>query len=315
MPKPPAVAIACLLAAIASVAHAAPEQITETEPLSEETPDRRAVSAAVLGGIYAGFTTWAYFAWYHDVEQLPDLEVGHDGYFGAETYAGGADKLGHFTANYALTRASTRLLRWGGWKPLPASVVAGGMSALYFAFIEIKDGYYYELSPGDLVANTLGAAAAIAMENSPTVDRFLDFRIEYWPSPAYRAIVRGDDTGEINTLNIAEDYTGQKYMLALHLGAFEPVAARPETAWMRYVDVVAGFHAENYKPHAAPDDEIERRQSLYLGVSLNGQAVWDRFFDGTTGAAGHHTLEIVNVPFTSLPVIEASRSPDAGDAM
>jgi hypothetical protein len=277
--------------------------------------DFRALSLGGLGAIYATFTTWAYVAWYHDVPELPAFAVGQDGYFGIDTYAGGADKLGHFMVNYAMTRGSTSLLRRGGWKPLTASVIAGGLSALYFAFIEVKDGFYYELSPGDLIANTLGAVTAAAMENLPELDRYLDLRIEYWPSDAYRRVLDGEDS-DINTLNVAEDYTGQKYLAALHLGAIDPIVAQARL--LRYVDVVAGFRAVNYKPHdSRGTDVLPRRQELYLGVSLNAQAVWDRLFErrGTVRAIGHDTFEIVNVPFTSAAIVSASRSPDEAAAV
>ncbi|MBK9037172.1 MAG: DUF2279 domain-containing protein [Myxococcales bacterium] len=74
-------------------------------------PDHRWRAAAVVGGLYVGFSAWAYVAWYRDVESLDEFGVGGDGWFGRNTYAGGADKLGHAWATYTLGRATTGVLR------------------------------------------------------------------------------------------------------------------------------------------------------------------------------------------------------------
>lgn len=271
-------------------------------PDAPEPSDHRVASLATLGGLYGAFTVWAYYAWYHDFEGH-EFRVGGDGWFGVRRYAGGADKLGHLWANLVLARASSRLLRWGGWDAAPSALIAGGLSAAYFAFIEVKDGFYYELSPGDLVFNTLGAALGTAQELWPRLDELIDFKVEYWPSDEYRAIVRGEEEAEINTINFAEDYSGQTYLLALHLGAFSGLDF---TRVSPYVDVVAGFRANNYKPESA-DDGMRESQRLFLGVSLNLQGVIDRVLDGKPRAFFHGWTEIANVPFTSVPVVGVER--------
>jgi len=271
-------------------------------PAPTERPDHRLASLGALGGLYGAFTVWAYFAWYHDFEGH-EFQVGGDGYFGVDRYAGGADKLGHAWANLALARGSSKLLRWGGWPRGPAALISGGLAAAYFGFIEVKDGYYYEMSPGDLLFNTLGAALGTAQEVWPRLDELIDLRVEYWPSDEYRAIVRGEAEAEINTINIAEDYSGQTYLLALHLGAF---AALDVTRVAPFVDVVAGFRADNYKPD--PLEEVRRTQRLFLGVALNLQGVIDRVLDGTPRKLLHGGAELLSLPFTSIGVVDAERS-------
>ncbi len=276
--------------------------------------DRRVLSLGALGGIYVAFSTWAYFAWYHGKPDLPEFTVGGDGYFGEHTYAGGADKLGHAWANLALSRATTELLRWGGWSRGEASVLASSLSWLLFAFVEIKDGYYYQLSPGDMYANTAGAALSALMVNVPAVDRAIDFRVEVWPSPEYRHEFRDGN------VNIAEDYSGQTYFLAYHLSAL-PRAVKPPppfAGWLDYVDLGVGFQARRYKPD--PPDGVPRglrRQDLFLGVTIDLQRVVDRVLGGrTSGAArvtraiGHGLLEVFSPPSTIVPLVGVGRSPD-----
>src|SRR5690606_2830271 len=105
---------------------------------------------------------------------------------GVRTYAGGADKLGHAWATMVLARAGTALLDAGGWDRTRAALLSATLSEALFLAVEIKDYYYYEFSPGDFVMNTLGAAAAVALELSPRLDELVDFRVEYWPSAQYR---------------------------------------------------------------------------------------------------------------------------------
>jgi hypothetical protein len=267
------------------------------------------ISAAGLGTLYTALSVWAYLAWYHGVPELPAFTVSGDGWFGSETYAGGADKIGHFWSNYVITRASTRLLRSGGWSRLQASMIAGGMAAVFFTFVEVKDGFYYQFSIGDAVGNTAGVALSFLLENVSAVDDLLDFRLEYRPSSEYvHNLLNGGD------VNFAEDYSGQSYMLALHLSGAPRLTSSRWTSWARYVDVVAGFETRNYKPRPSEPD-ARRRQSLFVGASINLQHVLERAFGGpprhTAHRMGHAFFEVYSPPYTTWRMATSSSSPDA----
>jgi hypothetical protein len=274
--------------------------------------DRRWLSLGAVGGLYAGLSTWAYFAWYYNVPDLQAFKVGGDGWFGPETYAGGADKLGHVWANLALARGTTEILRWGGWRPLPASLIGSGLAWTFFFFVEIKDGYYYQLSPGDMVGNTAGALLSAAMTNWPALDRAVDFRVQYYPSDEYLDALRED--GDID---VAEDYSGQTYLLALHLSAIPDVANYGAWTYLsRYVDVAVGYETRRYRP--VPEDRAAavRKQSLFIGLTLNLQGILDHALEGQRGGRklarqiGHGVFELMNAPYTTLPMLGGSRSPD-----
>ena len=201
----------------------APSRLFEStsKPRSQTQQDHRLAATLTLAGFYAGFVTWSYFAWYRDADSQ-DFKWGGDGnwrlwddkgWFGPKTYAGGADKLGHAWATMALARGGTELLhQWGGYSKLTSSLIAASLSEALFFGVEIKDGYHYEFSFGDLAFNTSGALLAVLLSNAPRVDALLDFRVEYWPSRAYRRQFEGGN------INIAEDYSGRTYLLAMHLG-------------------------------------------------------------------------------------------------
>ena len=273
------------------------------------------IAAGSLAGLYAGLTTWAYFAWYHNEDQLPEFTVNGDGWFGENTYAGGSDKLGHLWGNLVVARETSEILVAGGWSRMQASLIASGLSLSFFTFVEIKDGFYYQFSTGDMVGNVIGAGMSVLLSNVPAVDDLIDFRVEYLPTDQYL-----DNLTSEGDVDIVEDYSGQTYLLALHVAAIPGAADSAWTEWTRYVDVVGGFQSRNYKPDPVDPAASPRSQSLFFGVALNMQHVLDRVF-GTdpdqSGAAkwthtiGHHVFEYLSVPFTTLRVADAARSPDA----
>jgi hypothetical protein len=197
----------------------------------------------------------------------------------------------------------------GGWKPLPASAIASSLCFAFFAFVEVKDGYYYEFSTGDLTADALGAALAMLEVNRPDLDAWFDFRVDYWPTREYRA---GVDEGDVN---FAEDYSGQTYLLATHLSAVPRLTEPRWMRWARYLDLGLGFQSINYKPIPTDPDAIAS-QHLFLGAAINLQAAlediygerYERGRSHVTHHVGHFLFEFVSPPYTTLRVAEASRS-------
>ncbi len=267
--------------------------------------DNRLAAGLTLGGIYAGFTTWTYFAWYRKHKPLSQFRWGGDGLFDDKSYAGGADKLGHMWATMGLGRAGTELLnQWGGFDRLTSNIVSTALAETLFLLIEVKDGFYYELSLGDLVGNTAGAALGFAFSQWPRLDEMFDFRVEYWPSTQYRRQFKNGN------VNIAEDYSGETYLAAFHFGAIHTLRDHKYGLWSRFVDVTVGFGTRGYKP-TNPGIEYPREQHLSVGLSLNAQGLFDWLLDGrksraarTTRAITHGVFEVFNVPFTAVPVIK-----------
>jgi hypothetical protein len=285
------------------------------EPVDEPSPWRKRGAALTLGGIYTGFAVWSYIAWY----QMPTHEFLFDGdpsdgkayrsfWLGSKTYAGGADKLGHMWSTYALARAGTEILRAGGFDDFEASLIGAGASETLFLLVEIVDGYHYVFSTGDLAFNTLGAALAVVQSNYPQVDDMIDFRVEYWPSKAYRDHTDAD---------FAEDYSGQTFHVAFHLGSIPALQRSRWSTWSRFVDVDLGFKTRGYKPDPPWEvtDEMpdyEMQQTLSLGVALNLQGVFDYLLEDRAPTARrltHGAFEIFTPPYTTLPVASTSRSP------
>lgn len=307
----------------------APSRALEASVQRPESKDHKLAATLTLGGVYAGFTTWTYFAWYRKHKPLEQFRFGcffcdgkdgnykvwsSDGWFGARRYAGGADKLGHAWATMGLARGGTELLhQWGGYDRMTSAIISTALAETLFFGIEIKDGFYYEFSFGDLTFNTLGAGLAFAMSTWPRLDDLIDFRVEYWPSDDYRAQFTEGNTGK--NLNIAEDYSGETYLLALHLGAFHALRDSRYGGWSRFVDLAVGFGSRGYKPEPPTGaDKYRERQEMFLGVSLNAQGLFDYLLDGRSRAGkkiSHGVFEVFNLPYGSLPVLKHSQSPSS----
>lgn len=275
--------------------------------------NHRLRGALEVASFYTGFSVWAYFAWYRHHPPLSSYKFGGDGMFGVETYAGGADKLGHAWATMSLARLGTAMLDSGGWNHTGATLVSAALSELLFLNVEIRDGFYFEFSYGDLSMDTVGMVAAIAFELCPKLDEMFDFRVQYFPSARYIDNLEGSvnqdgspscPKGGCSRWNIAEDYSGQTYLLAFHLGSIPQLRAMKYGTWSRFVDVALGFESRGYKPPPDPADHVVPRQTLFVGVTLNAQGLFDWLLeDGRherLRAVTHGLFEVFNLPYTTL---------------
>ena len=296
----------------------APAKVLSASSRDKPT-DYRLAAGITLASLYAGFWGWAYLAWYRNHPEKEEHDIGADGWFGVNTYAGGADKLGHAWATMVLARGGTALLDKGGWSRRNAALLSAGLAELLFLGVEWKDYYYYEFSPGDFTLNTLGAGLAIALDLSPRLDEMIDFRVEFWPSKQYRHNLFNPDSPcekrmegqpSCSRWNVAEDYSGETYLLAFHLGSIHSLRDMKYGAWSKFVDVAVGFETRNYKPPPTllggptlKDAEVTRSQKLFLGVTFNAQGLFDHLLkkrESKLRKAGHGVLEVLSPPWTRI---------------
>lgn len=292
--------------------HATP---TTTDEDSVKQPDHKVAAALTLGGLYAGFAGWTYLAWYRKHKALGEFKWGGDGWVGPETYAGGADKGGHAWATMGLGRAGSQILKWGGYDPLTSAIVGVGLSELLFFFVEVKDGFYYEFSFSDLTGDSIGAALAFVFEMWPQIDEMFDYKVQYWPSHQYLKVVEGNapcPTGGCSRFNIAEDYSGETYLLSFHLNSIKPLRESKYFWWTRYIDLAVGYDSRNYKPAPDPAEMLTPHQSAFFGVTFNAQELCDELFKNhsTTRKITHGFFEIFNLPYSTLPLIKGTRVAD-----
>jgi hypothetical protein len=273
---------------------------------TDEARHHPELALAVVGGTYATAAAYTYLAWYRRSENSDTLGFREEGLFGHDTYAGGADKLGHAWSNYVLTRSISGVLSWGGVSQAASIATSASLAFGFFALIELKDGYepMYGFSWGDVLFNAGGSALGIGAEMFPALDDFIAFRLQYWPS---RAFVRRVNSG--GALNFAEDYSGQAFLVSYHLSSIATL--REGLAWPEFVDLTLGYRALNYEP---PDARQARLQELFVGLSLNLQRVVDRVFSYRApeqAPAGVRAIrfatQVLAPPFTTLEISRATR--------
>ena len=269
--------------------------------------DRR-VSAASVAVVYGGFATWAYFAWFRGAHEKPfffESDWSGENPFALHEYAGGADKWGHAFASYGLSRGTTELLVAGGWRRWPASLVASGLAAAAFTTQELKDGNIWGFEVGDFVADLTGAGLSLLMENVPAVDRVVDFRLQYWPSRDFRKLFREHPFSRGDGVDIAQDYSGMSFQLAVHLA---PLADAGEALWWtQWIDVVVGFESRGYSPVPMPRVS-DPYQTYYAGLGVNLQGIIDRARPGKLRSFGHGFTEVIALPGQTLRFGEARRT-------
>jgi len=276
--------------------------------------DHKVAAVLTLTGLYAGFTGWTYLAWYRKHHGLGYFKWGGDGWLGTETYAGGADKFGHAWATMSLGRLGTELLRWGGYSDLTSAIIGVGLSEALFFGVEVKDGFFYEFSFSDLTGDTIGAVLAFAFEMWPRLDEMFDYKVQYWPSHQYIEKLDGSSpcpSGGCSKFNIAEDYTGETYLLSFHLSSIPALRESRYAWWTRYVDLAVGFDSRYYKPEPNASEMLTPHQSVFFGVTFNAQRLCDELFShhGTTRKITHGLFEVFNLPFSTLPLVKGTRSP------
>lgn len=291
--------------------------ISRTPPVPTGWFDRR-MSAMSVAAVYGVFGTWAYFAWFRNASERPfffETKWAQENPFALRTYAGGADKWGHGWASYALTRGTTELLVTGGWRRVPSSIVAAGLAGAAFTVQELKDGPIWGFEVGDLATDLLGAALAVVMEDLPTVDRLLDFRLRYFPSADFRKLAGAKFWSRGDGIDFAQDYSGMSFQLALHLGALPGATTQRWLSWMPWVDVIAGFETRGYSPAPMPRVH-DPYQSWYLAVGIDMQTVFDKLIrPGKLRAVGHGFFEVLSLPATELRIGDVRRTWTSAPAM
>lgn len=250
----------------------------------------RALVLGSLGGVLAyGKTNW----W-------KDGFTGHfssvdEGWFGQNTYSGGADKMGHAYFSYAGTRLLSHAFEWAGNNHedsvhLSAATLFGTLMA-----VETLDGYSkrWKFSKEDMIMNALGTGLGLLFEKNKRLDDLFDFRLHYWPS---------GDARRLNEISPVNDYSGQTYLLVAKASGM-PALKNHEV--LRYFELAMGYGSRGYEPNeGAPYPD--RHRNLYFGVSLNiSEILRNTLFQGSVTPSRNQrvtdtVLEYIQIPGTAF---------------
>lgn len=258
--------------------------------VSETTVRRRNI--AIIGGAGLGLYVYGRTHWWEE-GFTRKFQTVNEGWFGENTYAGGADKLGHAYGTYVGTRLLARTFEWAGNDDARALKLAAWSVLGAYTAVEVLDGFTnrWRFSKEDAVMNAVGAGLAVVTESNPALDRVLDFRLLYRPSDDPAASRRFDPFG---------DYSGQIYLVVAKASG---VAAFRSHPLLRYVELAAGYGVKGY--HESQEVQPDRSRNLYVGLSLNLSELLGRtaYRDAEPSnwqwRATRGFLEVVQVPGTA----------------
>jgi hypothetical protein len=249
-------------------------------------------SGAVIGAGAVGVALYGWRAWWED-GLTAEFGTEDEGWFGEDTYAGGADKLGHAFSAYIGTRLFARGLEWAGNPPDRALRLGALSSFAILLGVEIGDGLEkeHQFSWEDLVMNTAGVGLGVLLEKRPSLDELVDFRLQYWLADARR---RADEPRE-------GDYDGHTYLLVAKASGVPALRTHP---WLRYLELAVGYGTMGFD--TIDDVPISGTRLLYYGISLNlSEVLHSTVFRGASkkGRVQRITktaLEFFQVPGTAL---------------
>lgn len=223
----------------------------------------------------AGFITlYGLLDWDYGTE---GWNTADEGWFESDSKYGGADKLGHLWSTYVLSDALTGLYHSYGYDQQTANNYGALSAWLVQAVMEIGDatsesqGFSYE----DMIMNTLGALASIAMDRFPELDRKIDFRLEY--------------VFNVNVNGIFDDYSNQFYSVVLKMSGFDIF----EDNFMQYFELHGGYYSRGFDT-----TEVDEERALYAGVTVNFSHLFHKFEHHKIGK----TLEYLQIPY-SVPKV------------
>jgi Predicted periplasmic lipoprotein (DUF2279) len=228
----------------------------------------------------------------------------HDeGWVGKDTKSLGMDKLGHGWSAFVLTEFFTDGIERAATDRRHASYTAGLLAMGLMTYIEVFDGYSKDhgFSPQDLTMDAAGITFSLLRRAVPGLRDTLDFRLLYTPDQStfesLKCFPRPSckHNGIVAAHDPVTDYSNQRYVLALKLAGFKPLAPTP----LRLLELQGGYYARGFTADAELRG-VPLRRRLFFGLGLNvGELLFPRphgwFQKGTRSG-----LEYLQVPHTAI---------------
>ncbi len=238
-------------------------------------------------GLGLGLGVGGAVSWKYKQTWTGEFTTLNEGWFGKDTYAGGADKLGHFYTDFVLVRALNEIYSRHGYGETESIINAALGSMAIRTVMEVADGYTtFRFSPQDLAANTLGTVSSALLLAHPTLDRLISVSWTYLPSQEKL-------DGKVDWFSIDNDYNGSMYHLNFHLKE----AARLMGSQASPVDLYTIGLSYETRGYDRERDYKQRILGLNLGLSL--EELIGRHMDAGKGTNALKTLvHYYKVPFT-----------------
>lgn len=268
-----------------------------------DTIDRQRLNTVIYtgAGLYSATLGVLYFGWYKNNE-LSRFHWYNDNKAWLQV-----DKAGHAATAYIMGNYAFWSLRWAGVDNNRSALYAGMMGWTAMTVIEVLDSFSanWGASPGDLVANTAGAAFFTGQQLLWKEQRI---RLKFSYHPTQFAQYRPDLLGETGLQRMLKDYNGQTYWLSANISSF----LRDESKFPPWINISAGYGATgmlgsfsnppdwngNVLPH------YDRRRQYYLSLDID----WTRINTGSPLLRFvFKALSFVKIPFPTLEYNKGDR--------
>ncbi len=216
--------------------------------LENNKPDYRGVVALDLSFASLAITAWGVSQWGW-FKHSPVAK--REGWFGADTPSGGADKTGHLYMSYVLSELFMADFRRHGVRNPEKKAALSAMAAMTLVEIGDATSDKFGLSSEDLIADALGVAASWWLGTNPVWRNRIDLRMEYWPSNGYN--VKND---------AVSDYSGMKHLIALRADGFQRFSESP----LKFLELQAGYYTRGFRTF---DDQTTATRHTYIGLGIS----------------------------------------------
>jgi len=148
------------------------------------------------------------------------------------------DKCGHATTAYNISLIGYASYRWAGLSQNQSIWYGGLLGFLYMLNVEILDGFssQWGFSPGDLTANSVGAALFISQQLVWNNQRF---SLKFSFHPTGFANYNPGELGKNFIQQMLKDYNGQSYWLSCNINSFLPKSS----GFPEWINVDFGYAA------------------------------------------------------------------------
>lgn len=209
------------------------------------------------------------------------------------------DKAGHFYSAFHISQASIHLFQRAGMTQKKAHLWGGMMGFLILTPIEILDGFSqeYGASWGDLIANAVGSAAAMAQF---MIWKEARIKPKFSFTPTSLAKERPNVLGDGLYEEFLKDYNGQTYWLSVDMYAF----LSPQSKFPKWLNFVVGYGANNMVYANDQQNLIQgydAYRQYYLGVDFDLS-----YFTGKSKLV-NTLLYIVDLIHLPAPTLEYNR--------
>lgn len=212
------------------------------------------------------------------------------------TYARNIDKFGHLLGTALISHFISAGIEAGNVEE-ETCVWLGALGGLGMQmYVEVRDGFSpsdkltekpkWGFSPGDAIADVLGASYFVARYYYPYLNNF-QLRVSYFPSDELLNGKKPDN-------NYSDDYEGQKIWLALRMKNLLPEKAAEY--WPSFLMLSVGYHVSNVGDYY--DDPITTQYYLAFDIDAETIPIHGKFWNFIK-----NTLNYIHFP---MPGIEIS---------